>query len=159
MEIKLYQRGGDRTNFELYKKAIQFYADELIPKTKQKDLLVTVHFIKFKDSNECGCTYQKKGNHYKIQVNKDFHFPYTISTLAHEMVHVKQGVSGKFTLKGNIGFIWNGKMYKDIDNLDAAQIDQYNNMPWEKEAYTLEPELTKKFFKVVLNDIKEVDKS
>lgn len=154
MDIKLYQRGGDRTNFELYKKAIQFYADELIPKTKQKKLKIILRFKKYKTMDDCGYMYEIAPNHYKISINKELHFPYIISTLAHEMVHVKQGVMGALRLN-KIGFVWKGKMHKNIDNMKPEEVEKYNSMPWEKEAFQLEQELTKKFFKVVLNEIKE----
>lgn len=62
-----------------------------------------------------------------------------LSTLCHEMVHVKQ-----YLRKELIGNKWKGKVHK------TAERDPFEfNSPWEKEAYSLEDKLFKKMQKNV----------
>lgn len=146
MDIKLYQRGGDKTNFTSYKDAIQFFAEKLIPKCKRDNLDIKIRFIKFpkKDDKECAYVEQDKTNKYRISVNRALDFPYIIASLAHEMVHVKQGVTGKLIMHST-GFKWKGIMYKTFDNDD---MNTYNSYEWEKEARSMETELVKEFFEM-----------
>ena len=53
--------------------------------------------------------------------------------LAHEMVHVKQFVRGELCDYENKRVKWKSKQYPETIN--------YNNQPWEKEAYRLEEKL------------------
>jgi hypothetical protein len=53
-----------------------------------------------------------------------------MQALAHEMVHARQFLRGELTCEG--GFAWKGRNASGYD---------YENQPWEKEAYRLEREL------------------
>lgn len=152
MELKLHQRNSDKNNTEIYKKAIQFFIDKLLPKYKQKRLKVSIIFKKFRGacSLESGSCEQISRNRYKIEINKIKPFHKIISTLAHELCHVKQGVNGKLIMTTE-GFKWNGKLYKSVDIPD----ERNEELPFEKEAYSLEKVLTPEFFNtIILPDIK-----
>lgn len=56
-----------------------------------------------------------------------------IRTLFHEMVHVKQYVTGK--LEAGVVQKWEGIYYED----------DYENLPWELEAFELEEQMMKTF--------------
>jgi hypothetical protein len=145
MHLKIYQRKGDTNNKLLYEKAIYFFANQLLSKSKQDKITLTVVLKQFKGVNkgEFATVEQLSRYNYKMEINKLKPFHAIISTIAHEMTHVKQGVLGKLVL-GNTGFKWNGKMYKDADLAD----DQ--DPPYEAEAYALEPILCAKFFRQVI---------
>jgi len=153
MQIKIHQRKSDKNNTELYKKAVLFFADQLLSKTKLKKLKLSIILKKFKGnaSEESGNCEQITRNNYKIEVNNNKPFQGIISTLAHEMIHVKQGMYGQLIMKSN-GFVWKNKLYKSVD---IDKDNQYDNCSWEKEAYTLEPILTKRFLsEVLVNEVK-----
>lgn len=153
MQVKIHQRKSDKNNTDIYKKAILFFASELLSKTKQKKLKLSVVLKKFtgKSAEESGNCEQISRNNYKIEINNNKAFQGIISTLAHEMIHVKQGIYGELIMKDN-GFVWKNKLYKSVD---IDQDNKYDNCSWEKEAYALEPILTKRFLsEVLVNEVK-----
>ncbi len=153
MKIRILQRKGDKNNKELYRKAVEFYADVLLPKTKQENLEISVIFKQFhgKTKNESGNCGQVSLNKYIIEINKNKQFHKILATLAHEMVHVKQGIFGQLVMTAN-GFIWKDKVYKSVDIEDFAT---YNNTKWEVEAYSQETDLVKKFIReIIMKEVK-----
>lgn len=55
-----------------------------------------------------------------------------IRTLFHELVHVKQHIDGRL----EYGYKWRGQVYEC----------DYNDLPWEVEAYDLEEKMMKAFY-------------
>ena len=89
---------------------------------------------------------QGRDGWYTIQVKKDMPFLEKIVTLAHELVHVSQFVTGRLgildTAKGVDGFIvWEGSQ------LDALALRRmtYKDRPWEIEAFACERDLAKAY--------------
>jgi hypothetical protein len=148
MQFKIHQRKADKNNTELYKKAVAFFAEQLLSKSRRERLKLTIIIKHFRGraKNDSGYCTQVSRNRYIIEINRKYDFPTTISTLAHEMVHVKQGVMGKL-LMTHVGFKWKGKLFRSVD-IDSN--NDYYNTEWEIEAYKLEPELTKKFFRDII---------
>lgn len=140
MLLKIHQRKADKNNTELYKRAVQMFVDELLSKSKQKRLKLKVIFKQFRGKHRgyCGYLNQISRNRYVIEINRNKDFPTIISTLAHELVHVKQGVLGKLLLTPT-GYKWNGTLYKVADE------DYEDSLLWEREAHLLEKALTKQF--------------
>jgi hypothetical protein len=69
--------------------------------------------------------------HAYIQIGKRGQtFLQQMQALAHEMVHARQFLRGQLSAEG--AWKWKGR---NADNYE------YNNQPWEKEAYRLEREL------------------
>ena len=143
MIIKIHQRNSDKNNTELYKSAIEMFADLLIPKTKQEKLKLSLIIKNWADDDDLGEIHQISRNNYKIYINKNSPFNKIINTIAHEMVHVRQGVNKQLTMVAN-GFIWKGDRYINID-FDNTEV--YNQYPWEIEANSESIDLTLKFFK------------
>lgn len=56
-----------------------------------------------------------------------------LRTLFHELVHVRQYISGELTYEDT--FRWNGELYEE----------EYQNLPWEVEAFALEEEMMNTF--------------
>ena len=156
MQFKIHQRKSDKNNTEIYKKAVEFFVGELLPKSKRDKLKLTIIIKNFKtkEKTQMGYCSQLSRNSYKVEINKRQPFHSIISSIAHEIIHVKQGVIGKLTNKDE-GFVWQGKMYK---NVDIGEHNVYINTPWELEAYKLEPQLTEKFFKqVVIQEVRTLN--
>jgi RNase P/RNase MRP subunit p30 len=113
MLLKIHQRKADKNNTELYRKAVGYFADQLLSKARQKKLKLTIiikHFKGAAKKESAACT-QVSRNRYVIEINRAKSFPTIISALAHEMVHVKQGVMGKL-LMTTVGFKWKGKLFR-----------------------------------------------
>ncbi len=55
------------------------------------------------------------------------------TALAHEMVHVKQYVTGELVDTDGLNVFWKGELYKDAKS--ANEDEAYWNSPWEIEAY------------------------
>lgn len=148
MLVKIHQRKSDKNNTELYKKAVEFFADELLTKSQKDKLKLAIIIKKFKgkEKSDIGYCDQKSRYEYKVEINKDKPFHSIISAIAHEFIHITQGVKNKLIMNKE-GFIWKNRMYK---NVDIANEEDYIDTPWELEAYKLEPKLTEKFFKQIL---------
>ena len=69
----------------------------------------------------------------------------TMRTLAHELVHVWQTETGRLSVCDEKGWTWKGKSFGFTPYGDG------NLLPWEKEADTLDLQLTKKFYKQYFN--------
>lgn len=114
--------------------AVEFFANELLPKEAKK-LHIEVNIESDRDINGSAVRYSKYS--YGIDIAKRLGKKTTISTIAHEMVHVKQYVLNElgFYSKYNI---WRNKKYeKDED---------YFFVPWEIEAYGMEVGLSHKYW-------------
>lgn len=68
---------------------------------------------------------------------RKFGFLEMMQTLAHEMVHARQFLRGQLDAEGSNGWVWKGR---------NAGGFEYENQPWEKEAYRLEKTLFVKCF-------------
>src|SRR5229473_7446120 len=147
MQYKLHQRNSDKNNTALYKHAIEFFTSELFTKKQQEKLELSIIIRNIKNNrnnNTYGTCEQVTNYNYKIEINKNLPFHEIIATIGHEMVHAKQGISGKLLYK-KYGFIWLGKMYKNLD--------EYKSFPWELEAKELEIILAKKFMALISKEI------
>lgn len=76
-----------------------------------------------------------KDNMYNIYI-KDFGKISSIKTISHELIHLKQYYTGKFSLIDNL-VTWEGKPFSLV-NL------KYAEYPWEIEAFAEQVELEKK---------------
>lgn len=70
----------------------------------------------------------------------------TMRTLAHELVHVWQTETGRLSVCEEKGWVWNGESFGFTPYADGDDL-----LPWEKEADTLDLQLTKKFYKQYFN--------
>lgn len=154
MKLKLHQRKSDKNNSDLYRKAVEFFASELLSKAALEKLQLSISFKRFKgkDAGDVGGTGYISRYNYKMAIDNTKPFHSIISTLAHEMVHVKQGVKGLLICKEKAPDIkWKKKSY----NVDDISVEEYNNLEWEAEALRLEIELTQAFFKsIVIPEVK-----
>jgi hypothetical protein len=121
-------------------RAVEFYGKELIPSKRiYKNLYLEVKFNSkmpvYAFANIENYNASGKAREFKIEIHPWIGAREILSTLAHEMVHVKQYVYGETndTLS----------MWKGIP-VDSDAVDYYNQ-PWELEAYGMEAGLFHKF--------------
>jgi hypothetical protein len=120
-------------------RAIEFYGEQLI----SKRILNNIHIeVNFDDNLEDlgGASIEsyntnKKPRSFLIEINKKLGGKSILSTLAHEMVHIKQFVYCETNEDLS--------KWKDV-HIDSDVIDYYD-LPWEIEAYGKEQGLFYKF--------------
>jgi hypothetical protein len=87
-----------------------------------------------------------KGRAYEfiIQIRPGYCRRRTLSSLAHELVHVKQYVTGEMrdSPKGFKYTVWNGKQYDDTKT-------HYYDHPWEIDAYGREEGLVRRYLRSI----------
>ena len=114
----------NKTQFE----AIAYFADALsIP-----NCLVNIKFTK--KISTYGYT-DVMDDWYEIVVASDIDEKEKIITIAHEMIHVKQFVTGELSI--------DGKTWKNTNNFVGE--------PWEDEAETVSHTLTEEFYATIRN--------
>lgn len=97
---------------------------------------ITVKFKKQKDTD--GLTWMFDHRLY-VEINSELleDSDGLVETLAHEFVHVKQYLNGDLHFKKDKEY-WKGKLIPEhhVDYLTAIHLpdQQYENLPWEKEA-------------------------
>jgi hypothetical protein len=86
-----------------------------------------------------GSMYKKRRDPegYFIKVHMNAHIYSLIDTVAHEMIHVKQ-----FN-RGDLRVIGLRTLYQETDHTDT----EYDEQPWEIEAFKESPKLSEKFLK------------
>jgi hypothetical protein len=78
----------------------------------------------------------KKELEYSIEINRNTSIEQMTATLFHELVHVKQYIDGRLVSgEGRSPATWFG----------IPIYEEYDNQPWEVEAYALEKEMVKEF--------------
>lgn len=82
---------------------------------------------------------------YIIHLNVGSPFLDLLSTLAHEMVHVAQYVTGRLKTNDEDEWVWDGVNYGANPYRGKEELDI--KLPWEYDAYSKEPELARKFVK------------
>jgi len=126
--------------------ALIFYADKLLSKRLSKSIVIKVKFVKGlrKDRKiDAQCIWEDdnyKPREFCIELDYDLGVKSTLSSLAHEMVHVKQYAKGEIRdmLRGPYDIKWLGKPF-DENGTD------YWDLPWEIEAYGREIGLYNRF--------------
>ena len=133
-----YFRDNYKTK-RLLLEASKFYSEQL---DMEKDIVVRYNF-KMPNKFEIyhGLAYQNKKNKhiYQIVIMMNHNKYSLLSTLAHEMIHVKQMANGELRIDEKT----KRKYWKDVDHTYT----KYSKQPWEKEAFDNEAKLARKFMK------------
>lgn len=126
--------GGTKFDKEVATKVIGFCLKKLLPKTRT--LEIEVRIKKFKEADAVGyCLMGDSNKEFEIEVAKGQTLKEFVTTLTHEMVHVKQYYRKemKDTKTPDGHYLWK----KNI--IDGETL--YKDLPWEIEAYDLQDKL------------------
>lgn len=111
--------------------ASRFYAKELLSKKMLPHIVVDIRMkTRMKDLGSCMVTYFNdwyKAREFEIELKRHQSLESTLSTLAHEFIHLKQFAKGELNDENTK---WCGKKI----NPEVA----YDDLPWEIEASLLE---------------------
>ena len=117
--------GGKKYQRDIAQKVVYAMIDTLMPRMRTLDIEVKIRKI---SGDAVGYCMQEDTNRmFTIDVQKDLSLRDFITTICHEMVHVKQYARNEIN---GVDLCWKGRnISKDTD---------YWNYPWEKEAYRLQ---------------------
>lgn len=133
--------GGKKAERAIAQETVEWCLKKLLPRHRTID--VTVEFKKIDAYGYC-MEEDDKGRLFTITINKGLGLFELISTICHEMIHLKQYARRELRQDANGNTMWKKKAYNTVDYWDA---------PWEKEAFKLEGKLATECFqqmKVVL---------
>ena len=121
-------------------KAVLFFAKELIPNTRIRNNCQTVvrfnsNLKDFGSATVSGTNSKKEPRRFIIEVHPGIEARNILSTIAHEMVHIKQYIHGETNDQLSM---WRGK------KVDSDKVE-YWIQPWEIDAYGREIGLFTKF--------------
>ena len=143
IKLKIYGCSNDKVLKQCLSRASVFFLNALLPNKRNIDIIVRVVDDLVKKENAYGECYNYSNkihpSKYVIQLNAGMSPYETITTLAHEMVHVKQFDKGELVF-----FPRHTKWKKERFEKDAVYTSEY---PWEWEAERLEKKLTRLFRK------------
>ena len=115
--------GGKAYQRKYAQSIAHFCIEKLMPRMQTLDVNIVLKSIKDKE-NTLGYCLSETNREFEIEIDKSLPLRTLLTTVAHEMVHVKQFARGELTEKQ----AWMGKTY-DINKT------QYWDLPWEIEAH------------------------
>ena len=127
-------RGGKQHQRDIATTTVHQMIAELLPRFRTLDIEVVFRTFK-KDEGAVGfCGMTDNNRTFEIEIDKKMGINELVTTICHEMVHVKQYARNEMNdgiVKGRAR--WKSKYIKMDTN--------YWDLPWEKEAYRMEKKL------------------
>lgn len=125
--------GGRKKERELAGAVVAWAINKLMPRMRTLDITVEIE----KTDGAFGyCMVGDTNREFTVTVNKGLRLADFIGTIVHEMIHVKQYA------RNELRYVDGKTMWKKKDHTNT----DYENAPWEKEAYRLEKELALECF-------------
>ena len=130
--------GGSKAEKEIVEKAVYWCIKKLLPRVRTLDIEVSIRKL-----NVYGyCLEGDNNRHFELEIKKGLSLYDLISTVCHEMVHVKQYAKREMSFDYDSGRTrWKAKLIADSV--------KYEDQPWEKEAFKLEEDLALQCFKEI----------
>lgn len=125
MSNQVFIYGGRKKERDIGYEAVAWCIDKMMP--RMKTLTIDVHFTNICALGYC-CEEDTKSREFTITIQKGQTVKEMISTIIHEMIHVKQYA------RKELRHVEGKTMWKKRDHTDT----EYHKSPWEREAYLLE---------------------
>lgn len=122
--------GSNKTKRDIAYNVVYFMLQKLLPRLR--NIEIEVKFSKMNDDAVGYCMMLDNNREYQLEISKDLNVKELVMTICHEMVHVKQYVRNEMK-EGQM--VWKKK--------PIASDTKYYDLPWEKEAYTMQASLAK----------------
>ena len=113
--------GGKAYQREYVRSVVEFCIQKLMPKMKTLDIEVVLKTIKEDTYGYCLSTTTRE---FELEVDKNLSLRKLLTTVAHEMVHVKQYARREL----ESDYVWQGRTY-------SPKKCDYWDQPWEIEAH------------------------
>jgi len=125
--------GGNKFQREIAEKVVQFCIKEMMPRVRT--LYIELNIKKMTGDAVGYCMMGDGNREFEIECSKDLTLKDFVTTVAHEMVHIKQYYRKEMDCYGKK---WKKKTIPDGTD--------YYDLPWEKEAYRLQDKLAQKIW-------------
>jgi len=129
--------GGRKKEREIVEEAVVWCIKKLMPKMRTLDIHVQIENLDVYGY----CNMADTNRQFDLSIQKNLSLYDLISTVCHEMVHVKQYARKELRDANGFNTAWKSKTY----SFDTA----YHERPWEKEAFRLEETLALECFKAI----------
>lgn len=117
--------GGNKFQRDIAHKVIAFMIKKLMPRMRTLDINVELVTIK---SDAIGFAMMTDDHRtFEVEIDKSINLTEFVTTLCHEMIHVRQYARKEIN---GVDLCWKGRNIKKGTD--------YWNYPWEKEAYRLQ---------------------
>lgn len=132
---QVYVSGGRKKEREMVEKVVVWTINKLMP--RMRTLYIETEIKKIDVYGYC--MEEDDNRTFTLTINKGLNLYDLVSTIIHEMIHVKQYARKElYNRHGKV--MWKRKDYTGVN---------YADTPWEKEAYKLEKMLAVECFKEV----------
>ena len=131
--------GGKKSQRELAYRVVDFMIKKLMPRVRTLDITVQIKNIPDKEKAWGLIEIQDSNREFIIEIEKSLSLYNFVTSLIHEMIHVKQYVRKELTDQGYT-VLWYGE--------DCSKL-AYSKQPWEQEAFQLEVELYNRYRNVL----------
>ena len=133
--------GGKKDRKELAHRVIAWYIDTIMPRMKTLD--ITVNLTNCYSKGAYGyCMMGDNNREFELEIDKNLRLFDFVSTICHEMTHLKQYARNEMKPLDDGRVRWKKKVYPEKTS--------YDDSPWEKEAFRVETELAMQCFAEVL---------
>jgi hypothetical protein len=125
----IHVTGGRSKQRSAIIKAANFAWDYLMPRIKNCDIWIDVTKI----SDADGYCLEINNREFEIEIDRRLKGEDLLTTVFHEMVHVKQAVRKEYSINDN--------------KISYKTHEEYLNLPWEIEAYRVQEEMLEEWKK------------
>ena len=133
--------GGTKAKKELAYKITEWYLKTIMPRMQTLD--ITINLTKCYNKGAYGyCLMGDNNREFEIEIDKNLRIYDFVSTLCHELTHLKQYARNEMRQLDYGRVRWKKVIFSE----DVS----YDDSPWEKEAFKVEKKLAVKCFKEVL---------
>ena len=133
--------GGTKSQKDLVAKVVGWYIKKMLPRYRTLDITVRLTKCMEKSGAYGYCLEGDTNREFDIEVDKNLRLYDLVSTLTHELTHLKQYAKGEMKHLDDGRIRWKKTVYGDI---------AYEDSPWEKEAFRVEKQLALECFEAVL---------
>ena len=130
--------GGTKSSKEMVSKVVHWYLKKMLPRFRTLDITVKLTTCYDKAGAYGYCSELDNNREFEIEIDKNLRLYDLVSTLCHELTHLKQYARNEMKHKDDGRICWKKRVYSD----GVA----YEDLPWEKEAFKLEHQLALECF-------------
>jgi len=122
--------GGNKFQREIAEKTVGEMIEALMPRMRTLEIEVQIKTLKDEGDAIGFCNMGETNREFEIEVSKNLSLKDFVTTICHEMVHVKQYARKEMS---DTGHMWK--------KMRVPEKTKYYDLPWEKEAYRMQDKL------------------
>lgn len=149
MKVKVKDKEKKVRLHKILRPAVEFFRTELKIKKLDNVNLQLAYWRPIEDAGQAW--YCKDKKLAEIELNGKLSECALIVTLAHEMVHISQFADGRLQHDEGGNWVWEDVNYgPDVPTTGK----KYYKLPWETEAWTLQTDLSLKYYNKIITQMK-----